>query len=64
VRQVAAVRQVHAEDRVARLQRGQVHGHVRLRAGVGLHVGVLAPKSAFARSIASCSILSTNSQPP
>ena len=41
VRQVAAVREVHAEDRVARLQRRQVDGHVRLRARVRLDVRVL-----------------------
>ena len=41
VRQVAAVRQVHAEDRVARLQQREIHRHVRLRARVRLHVGVL-----------------------
>ena len=39
--QVAAVRQVHAEHRVAGLQRRHVDGDVRLRAGVRLHVGVL-----------------------
>ena len=41
VRQMAAVRQVHAEDRVAGLQQREIHGHVRLRAGVRLYVGVL-----------------------
>ena len=41
VRQVAAVREVHAEHRVARLQQREVHRHVGLRAGVRLHVGVL-----------------------
>ena len=41
VRQVAAVRQVHAEHGVARLQQREVDRHVRLRAGVRLHVGVL-----------------------
>ena len=40
VREVAAVRQVHAEHRVARLEQREVHGHVRLRARVRLHVGV------------------------
>jgi hypothetical protein len=44
VRQVAAVRQVHRQDGVARLQLGEVHRHVRLRAGVRLHVGVLRPE--------------------
>ena len=41
VRQVAAVGEVHAEDRVAGLQRRQVDGHVRLGARVRLDVGVL-----------------------
>ena len=41
VRQVPAVGEVHAEDRVARLQGGEEDGHVRLRAGVRLHVDVL-----------------------
>ena len=40
VREVAAVRQVHAQHCVARLQRGHVDGHVGLRAGVRLHVRV------------------------
>ncbi len=47
VRQVAAVREIHAEDRVARLQRGHVNGNVRLRARMGLHVGVLRAKQSF-----------------
>ena len=41
VRQVAAVREVHAEHGVAGLEQREVHRHVRLRAGVRLHVGVL-----------------------
>ena len=41
VREVAAVGEVHAEDGVAGLEQREVHGHVRLRAGVRLHVGVL-----------------------
>ena len=41
VREVSAVREVHAEDRVARLEQRQVDAHVRLRAGVRLHVGML-----------------------
>ena len=41
VGQVAAVRQVHAEHGVARLQQRQVDRHVGLRARVRLHVGVL-----------------------
>jgi hypothetical protein len=41
VRQVPAVREIHAQDGVARFQHGDVHGHVGLRARVRLHVGVL-----------------------
>jgi hypothetical protein len=41
VRQMAAVREVHAEDRVTRLEQGEVDAHVRLGAGVRLHVGVV-----------------------
>ena len=41
VRQVAAVRQAHAEDRVAGLEHAEVDRHVRRRAGMGLHVHVL-----------------------
>ena len=41
VGQVAAVRQVHAEHGVARLEQRHVDRHVGLRAGVRLHVGVL-----------------------
>ncbi len=40
VGEMAAVREVHAEHGVARLQQGEVHGHVRLRARVRLHVGM------------------------
>ena len=41
VRQVAAVREVHAEHGVAGLQQRQVDAHVGLRAGVRLHVDVI-----------------------
>ena len=47
VRQVPAVREIHAEDRVAQLQRRHVDGNVRLRARMGLHVGVLRAKQRF-----------------
>ncbi len=42
VREMAAVREVEAEDGVARLQHGHIGGGVGLRAGVRLHVDVLA----------------------
>ncbi len=41
VREMAAVRKIHPQDRVARLERRQVHRHVGLRARVRLHVGML-----------------------
>ena len=41
VREVAAVREVHAEHGVAGLQRREIDRHVGLRAGVRLHVGVV-----------------------
>ena len=41
VREVAAVRELEREDRVARLQHRHVDGHVRLSAGVRLDVRVL-----------------------
>src|SRR5581483_6840118 len=41
MREVAAVRQVHAEDGVAGLEQREVHRHVRLRARMRLHVGML-----------------------
>ncbi len=44
VGEVAAVREVHPEDGVARLEHGEAHAHVGLGAGVRLHVGVLGPE--------------------
>ena len=44
VREMAAVVEPKREDRVARLQHGEVDGHVRLRAGVRLNVRVLGPE--------------------
>ncbi len=41
VRQVAAVRQIHAHDGVAGLQHGRVGGLIGLRSGMRLHVGML-----------------------
>ncbi len=42
VGEMAAVGEVHGEDFVAGLQDGEVDGHVRLRAAVGLDVDVFA----------------------
>ena len=44
MREVSAVGEVHAEHRVAGLEQCEVHGHVRLRTGVRLYVGVLGAK--------------------
>ena len=41
VGQVAAVREVHAEHDIARLQQREIDGHVGLRARVRLHVDVV-----------------------
>ena len=40
VGEVAAVAEIHAHYGVARLENGEIHRHVRLRAGVRLHVRV------------------------
>ena len=44
VRQVAAVRQAHAQQRVAGFQHGHIDGLIGLAAGVRLDVGVLRAK--------------------
>ena len=52
VGQMAAVRERHAEDRVAGLEHREVHRLVRLRAGVRLHVrvfGAVEPLNALDR---------------
>ena len=46
VGQMAAMCQVQTEDRVAGPERGQIHGQVRLRSGMGLDVGVLRAEQA------------------
>src|SRR5439155_12222832 len=49
VRQMAAVRKTHPENRVARLHRSEEHGLVRLRSGMGLDVrGVGAKQLLYA----------------
>ncbi len=47
VSQVAAVGEVEPENGVARLQDGHISRSVGLRAGVGLHVGVLGAEDLF-----------------
>ena len=44
VRQMSAMRQIQPQNRIARLQNRSVRFHVRLRSGVGLHIGVLRAK--------------------
>ena len=54
VREVAAVRQVHAQDGVAGLQHGRVCCLIRLRARVRLHIGVFGAEEflgALAREV-------------
>ena len=55
VRQMPAVRKVHAQDRVAVLDRREIDGHVRLRAAVRLDVGMIGAEQ-FLRSI-DCGLL-------
>ena len=47
VGEMAAVGEVHAEDGVAGLERGHIDGHVGLRAGVRLDVGVIGAEKFF-----------------
>ena len=47
VRQMAAVGQVESQHCVARLQDREINGHVRLAAGMGLHIGVLGAEDLF-----------------
>ena len=42
--EMAPVREVHAQNRVARLELRKVHLHVGLRARVGLHVRMVGPE--------------------
>ncbi len=44
VGQVAAVVEAQAHHGVAGLEQAEVHGHVGVGAGVGLHVGVVGPE--------------------
>ena len=46
VREVPAVRKVHAQHGIAHIQKRKVHGQVGLCARVGLHVGVLRAEQA------------------
>src|SRR6185369_9350500 len=44
VRKVTAVRQVHSQDLIAILDRGEINRHVRLRATVRLHIRMIGAK--------------------
>ena len=44
VGEMAALIQIHAHNRVSRLQHGNEHRHIGLGTGVGLHIGVIAAK--------------------
>ena len=48
VRKVAAVGQIHPENRVARLQDGKVHRHVGLGSRMGLHVDIVGAEKGLA----------------
>ena len=50
VRQVPAVSQVEAHEGVARLQAGEEHGHVRLRTGMRLDIGIFGVEK-FAEAV-------------
>jgi hypothetical protein len=41
VRQMAPARKVHREDRISRFKHREIYDHIRLRAGMRLHVHVL-----------------------
>ena len=45
VRQVPAMRKVHRQNGVAGLKHRHINGHIRLRAGMRLHVDMVAPKN-------------------
>ena len=47
MRQMAAVRKVHAENSVSGIQKRKVNRGVGLRAGVRLHIGMLGAKQLF-----------------
>src|SRR5437867_484025 len=47
VSQMSAVREIHAENRVTRLQHGQIHSHVGLAARMRLYVDMLGAKELF-----------------
>ena len=50
VRQMSAVRQIHAENRITRLQEGKEHRHIRLCARMRLHICPVGSKE-FLRTV-------------
>jgi len=64
VREVAAVRERHAEQRVARPQRRGVTAWLACEPECGCTFAQGAPNSFLARSMAMVSTMSTYSQPP
>ncbi|MNJ27200.1 hypothetical protein D3C77_217000 [compost metagenome] len=44
MRQVAAMRQIHAENRIPGVYSGKINGHIGLCPRMGLHVGMLCPE--------------------
>ncbi len=44
VRQVTAMREVHRQNRIARLELREIHGHIGLRARMRLHIGEVRAK--------------------
>ncbi len=44
VAQMAAMRQVHAQNGVTGLEEGKINGHIGLGPGVGLDIGVSRPE--------------------
>ena len=61
---MAAVREIHGQDAIARFDGGEIDRHVGLRSAMRLHVDMLGAEDFQARSIANCSTTSTFSQPP
>ena len=45
--EMAAMREVHGQDFVARFKHGEINGHVGLRAAVRLHIDVLRAEESF-----------------
>ena len=64
VREVAAMGEVHPQDRVARLNTVKYTAMLAWAPECGWTLAWSAPNNSLARAIASVSATSTNSQPP